>query len=221
MSGRWSVICWHATHVANILLKQSDVTFQWAIWSGIPQGTFESSLRKFYGRYRDFIKHYEVPLSRMVSDSLYPSHIHWQPSTDQNLNRDLITKLGLLPNYERFPGNICTGCDMPTGDAYSSGHLVPSLWDLHMFYLLRPILFPNLSLFFCTMHFKHSSVLSRFCLLFYISIYQQYLNWARVSDEDSSTYFFRQSSTSIFLFDSNHHISFESKWSRVKVKTST
>ena len=30
---------------------------------------------------------------------------------------------------------------MPTGDAYSSGHLVPPLWDLHMFYLLRPILF--------------------------------------------------------------------------------
>ena len=26
-------------------------------------------------------------------------------------------------------------------DAYSSGHMVPSLWDLHMFYLLRPILF--------------------------------------------------------------------------------
>ena len=30
---------------------------------------------------------------------------------------------------------------MLTGDAYSSGHLVLSLWDLHMFYLLRPILF--------------------------------------------------------------------------------
>ena len=30
---------------------------------------------------------------------------------------------------------------MPTGDAYCSRHLVPSLWDLHMFYLLRPILF--------------------------------------------------------------------------------
>ena len=35
-----------------------------------------------------------------------------------------------------------TSCfGMPTGDAYSSGHLVPSLWDLHMFYFLRPILF--------------------------------------------------------------------------------
>ena len=30
---------------------------------------------------------------------------------------------------------------MPTGDAYSSGHLVPSLWDLHMFYFYRPILY--------------------------------------------------------------------------------
>ena len=30
---------------------------------------------------------------------------------------------------------------MPTGDAYSSGHLVPFLLDLYMFYLLRPILF--------------------------------------------------------------------------------
>ena len=50
-------------------------------------------------------------------------------------------------------------------DAYSSGHLVPSLFDLHMFYLLIPILFPNLSLFFRTMLFEYPSVLSRFCLV--------------------------------------------------------
>ena len=49
-------------------------------------------------------------------------------------------------------------------DAYSSGHLVPSLWDLHMFYLLGPILFPNLSSLFRTMLFEYPSVLSRFCL---------------------------------------------------------
>ena len=41
----------------------------------------------------------------------------------------------------RFRRGICNGCGMPTGDAYSSGHLVPSLWDLHMLYLLRAILF--------------------------------------------------------------------------------
>ena len=33
---------------------------------------------------------------------------------------------------------------MPIGDAYSSGHLVPSLSDLYMFYLLRQILFSEL-----------------------------------------------------------------------------
>ena len=38
-------------------------------------------------------------------------------------------------------------------------------WDLHMFYLLRPILFPNLSLFFRTMHFEHPSALFWFCFL--------------------------------------------------------
>ena len=41
----------------------------------------------------------------------------------------LCTELDLLPNFEWFPLNICDGCGMPTGDAYSSGHLVLSLWD--------------------------------------------------------------------------------------------
>ena len=59
----------------------------------------------------------------------------------------LRTELDLLPNYEWFPYNFCDGCGMPTGDAYSSGHLVPSLWDLYLFFLLRPILFSELVIF--------------------------------------------------------------------------
>ena len=53
---------------------------------------------------------------------------------------------------------------MPTGDANFSWHLVPFLWDLHMFYLLRSILFPNLSLFFRTMLYEYHSVLLPFTL---------------------------------------------------------
>ena len=49
-------------------------------------------------------------------------------------------RLWLITEY-RFPKGICNGCGVPTGNPYSSGHLVPSLCDLHMFYLLRPILF--------------------------------------------------------------------------------
>ena len=37
------------------------------------------SLRKFYGRYGDLIKHYEVPLSQMLHDILWHDHIQWHP----------------------------------------------------------------------------------------------------------------------------------------------
>ena len=56
-----------------------------------------------------------------------------------------------------------------TGVACWQGTLTPAdtwsrpIWDLHMFYLLRPVLFSNLSVFFRTMHFEYPSVLSRFC----------------------------------------------------------
>ena len=30
------------------------------------------------------------------------------------------------PNHEWFPWSICNGCGMPAGNAYPSGHLVPS-----------------------------------------------------------------------------------------------
>ena len=32
------------------------------------------------------------------------------------------------PNYEWFPWSICNWCGMPAGNAYTSGHLVPSLF---------------------------------------------------------------------------------------------
>ena len=37
----------------------------------------KSSLRKFYGRYGDLIKHYEVSLSQMLHDILGHNHIQW------------------------------------------------------------------------------------------------------------------------------------------------
>ena len=40
---------------------------------------FKSSLRKFYGRYGDIIKHYEVNLSQMLHEILVHDHIQWHP----------------------------------------------------------------------------------------------------------------------------------------------
>ena len=43
------------------------------------RNVLKSSLRKFYGRYWDLTKQYEVPLSRMLHDILDDDHIQWHP----------------------------------------------------------------------------------------------------------------------------------------------
>ena len=66
----------HLPRLSNKLLEQ-----------GYVKERLKSSLRKFYGRYGDLIKQYEVSLSQMLNDILWPDHIQWQPPTDQILYR--------------------------------------------------------------------------------------------------------------------------------------
>ena len=81
----------------------------------------KSSFMKFYGRYGDLIQQYEVFLSR--SDP-------WPTVTSQpiRLSNNFMTLIPSLTftDYEWFPWSICNGCGMPAGNAYPSGHLVPS-----------------------------------------------------------------------------------------------
>ena len=61
--------------------------------------------------------------------------------------------------------SICNLCDMPAGNAYPSGHLVPSPFlDLLVLHLLRPDS-SNLSCLYSTFPLEYPLVLSRFCLL--------------------------------------------------------
>ena len=46
---------------------------------GYVKERLRSSLRKFYGRYGNLIKQYEVPLSRMLQDILDDDYRHWRP----------------------------------------------------------------------------------------------------------------------------------------------
>ena len=62
-------------------------------------GRLKSSLRKFYGRYGDLIKHYEVSLSQMLHDILGHDHIQWHPQ--------LIRHYTNLRNYSI---EHCNGC---------------------------------------------------------------------------------------------------------------
>ena len=57
------------------------------IGQGYVKERLKSSLRKFYGRYGDLIKQYEVLLSRMLNDILDDDHIQWhRPLIRHNTN---------------------------------------------------------------------------------------------------------------------------------------
>ena len=70
----------------------------------------KSSLRKFYGRYGDLIKHYEVSLSQMLHDILGHDHIQWHTQLIRHYtnlrtflpNWTLLPILTLLPNFGGF-----------------------------------------------------------------------------------------------------------------------
>ena len=85
----------------------------------------KSSFRKFYGRYEDLIHQYEVSLSLMLWHS-----DPWPTVTSQpiRLSTNFMTFIPRLTftDYEWFPWSICNGCGMQAGNAYPSGHLVPS-----------------------------------------------------------------------------------------------
>ena len=69
----------------------------------------KSSLRKFYGRYGDLTKHYEILLSRMLHDILQDDHIQWHPPLMRHYTNfwpfndlNLITEFVFLPNCVRI-----------------------------------------------------------------------------------------------------------------------
>ena len=77
---------------------------------GYVKERLKSSLRKFYGRYGDLTKQYEVPLSRMLHDILEDDHIQWHPPLMRHYTNflpftdlHLITEFDFTPNCVRFP----------------------------------------------------------------------------------------------------------------------
>ena len=85
----------------------------------------KSSFRKFYGRYGDLIQQYEVSLSRMLNDILILDQ-QWLPNQSdfQPISWPLY-RAWPSPIMSGFHGAFATG-GMPAGNAYPSGHLVPS-----------------------------------------------------------------------------------------------
>ena len=140
-----------ATRHSNKLLEQGYVKLVMVI---------EEILWSIRGSYQT-IRSYSLTNAKWHAVAL-PSTMTTVHRSDVILIRDLFTELDLLLTYERFPLTICDGRSMLTGDAYSSWHLVPSHLGLAYVLLVENNPFPNLSYFFRTIHFEHSSVLLNF-----------------------------------------------------------
>ena len=75
----------------------------------------------------------------------FPSHKCLMTFCDLTIYNDsplliiFCTELDILPNFEGFPLNICDGYGMPTGEAYSSEHLVLCHLGFANVLLLRPL----------------------------------------------------------------------------------
>ena len=122
----------------------------------------KSSLRKFYGRYGDLIKHYEVSLSQILHGILGHDHIQWNPQLIRhytNLWTYYRTRLyyRFWPNYQISEVSI-EHCNESTEDAYSSVHLVLCHLGLAFVLMLSPF-FPELVMSTDPLSFEHPSVL--------------------------------------------------------------
>ena len=112
---------------------------------GYVKERLKSSRRKFYGRYGDLTKQYEVPLSRMLHDILDDDHIQWHPTLiGHYTNFWPLLIWTLLPNLTFYL--IVQGFHRTyaTGAACQQRTLTPPdtwscpIWDLQLF-LLRPL----------------------------------------------------------------------------------
>ena len=137
---------------------------------GYVKERLKSSLRKFYGRYGDLTKQYEVPLSRMLHDILDDDHIQWHPPLIGHYTHFWPLLIWtLLPNFtfylivQGFHGTYATGaaCQQRTltpPDTWSC----PTL-GLACVLMSRPI---SPELVSGLLSFEHPSVLL-FCFIAY------------------------------------------------------
>ena len=100
----------------------------------------KSSLRKFYGRYGDLIKHYEVSLSQMLHDildmTIYNDTLNWSditPICELITELDFNTDFDLITEVWRFPKNIATGAASQRRTLTPPDTWSCPIWDLHLF----------------------------------------------------------------------------------------
>ena len=105
--------------------SEGQTTFQKASQTGIPRGSLEIVIQELLWSIRGpYSAIWSLPLTNVKWHSdPWPTEIS-QPDFPPILCPWYRTWPS--PNFEWFPWSICNGWGMPAGNAYPSGHLVPS-----------------------------------------------------------------------------------------------
>ena len=108
---------------------------------GYVKERLKSSLRKFYGRYGDLIKQYEVSLSQMLNGILWLTIHQWQPLTDQTLYRTRPFYRILSGFYRTFATDVaCRQGTLTPPDTWSRPFgtcICSTCWDQSFFRTCR------------------------------------------------------------------------------------
>ena len=103
---------------------EGQATSQLAIQTGVPRGTLEIVIQEVLWSIRGS---YSTIWSLPLTNDILTLDLQWL------LNRSDFARISWpwyrawpSPNYDWFPWSICNGCGMQAGNAYPSGHLVPS-----------------------------------------------------------------------------------------------
>ena len=159
---------------------------------GICQGKLGIVIKEVLWWIRGSCQKHEVPLSRMVNYILLPGQTQWKPSTDQTLYPSVTFSPNsafyrIMRGFYRtiVTGLVCRQETLTPPDTWSC-----LILDLHMFNLLRPILFPNSSLCFPDYAFRTS--LGAFLILLVITRNDRMIqNYRTVSILINSIYLWR------------------------------
>ena len=142
-----------------------------------------SSLRKFYGRYGDVIKQYEVTLSQMLYDILDEDHIQWHPQLIRHYTNvwPCYWSWALLPSLTFYLIARCFHRTFATCAACQQRTLtLPDTWSCltlgHASVLMLIPISPELVLSMDLLSFEHPSVLL-FCSVSQVYIFSWDWSW--------------------------------------------
>ena len=151
-------------HVSNC-----DTYMPLQLGQGYVREHLKSSLKKIFGRCGDLIKHFEVPLSKMLHDILGHGHLQWNPSLIKHYtNFWIYHRTG--PYYQVWPyyQRSIYGLYIKSAPFFGDLKKIPETKNNNRFYILKLYFLLHYNRFSCSVTSLLNIALQSWWILFKI-----------------------------------------------------